>query len=88
MVVTSHSPTSLPATTGARSELNSPGQVEFVTISDVLGQNISPSLVTIRPRLSPAEADIDFGQHIIVIRDAKGNKDRVVPLPRKLVQNG
>jgi integron integrase len=30
--------------------------------------------------------DIDFGQGIIVIRDAKGDKDRIVPLPRRLVE--
>ena len=30
--------------------------------------------------------DIDFGQKFIAIRDAKGNKDRIVPLPRTLVQ--
>ena len=29
--------------------------------------------------------DVDFGQQIIVIRDAKGDKDRIVPLPKKLV---
>lgn len=29
--------------------------------------------------------DIDFGYMQILIRNAKGNKDRVVPLPRKLV---
>lgn len=29
--------------------------------------------------------DVDFGQRIIVIRDAKGDKDRIVPLPQKLV---
>lgn len=29
--------------------------------------------------------DIDFGQGFIAIRDAKGNKDRIVPLPKKLV---
>jgi integron integrase len=29
--------------------------------------------------------DIDFGQGIIVIRDAKGDKDRIVPLPKRLV---
>lgn len=30
--------------------------------------------------------DIDFGQGIIVIRDAKGDKDRIVPLPKRLVE--
>jgi len=30
--------------------------------------------------------DIDFSYHQIIIRNAKGNKDRVVPLPRKLVE--
>lgn len=30
--------------------------------------------------------DIDFGQGIIVIRDAKGDKDRIVPLPRRLTK--
>jgi len=30
--------------------------------------------------------DIDFSYHQIIIRNAKGNKDRVVPLPRKLVK--
>ncbi len=30
--------------------------------------------------------DIDFGYQQIMIRNAKGNKDRVVPLPNKLVQ--
>jgi hypothetical protein len=29
--------------------------------------------------------DIDFGQGIIVIRDAKGDKDRIVPLPKRVV---
>jgi integrase len=29
--------------------------------------------------------DVDFGQGIIVIRDAKGDKDRIVPLPKRLV---
>jgi integron integrase len=28
--------------------------------------------------------DVDFGQGIIVIRDAKGDKDRIVPLPKRL----
>lgn len=28
--------------------------------------------------------DIDFGQGFIAIRDAKGNKDRIVPLPKRL----
>ncbi len=31
--------------------------------------------------------DVDFGQHIIVIRDAKGDKDRVVPLPKRLIKH-
>ena len=31
--------------------------------------------------------DIDFDYHQIMIRDAKGNKDRVTPLPQKLVQS-
>ncbi len=31
--------------------------------------------------------DIDFGQQIIMIRDAKGDKDRIVPLPKKLVSH-
>jgi integrase len=30
--------------------------------------------------------DIDFGQNIITVRDAKGGKDRTVPLPKLLVQ--
>ena len=30
--------------------------------------------------------DIDFGQNCIVVRDSKGNKDRVVPLPALLVE--
>ena len=30
-------------------------------------------------------ADVDFGNGLIVIRDGKGGKDRVVPLPTKLV---
>ena len=30
--------------------------------------------------------DIDFGQSIIVVRDAKGGKDRTVPLPRMLAR--
>jgi integron integrase len=30
--------------------------------------------------------DVDFGQGIIVIRDGKGDKDRIVPLPRRLVE--
>ncbi len=30
--------------------------------------------------------DIDFDYQQIMIRDAKGNKDRVTPLPRKLIQ--
>jgi len=29
--------------------------------------------------------DVDFGQEFISIRDAKGNKDRIVPLPKKLI---
>ncbi len=29
--------------------------------------------------------DVDFEQQIIVIRDAKGDKDRIVPLPKNLV---
>ena len=29
--------------------------------------------------------DLDFGQGLIVIRDAKGDKDRIVPLPKRLV---
>jgi integron integrase len=29
--------------------------------------------------------DVDFGQGIIVIRDAKGDKDRIVPMPKRLV---
>lgn len=28
---------------------------------------------------------MDFGQGIITIRDAKGGKDRIVPLPKKLI---
>lgn len=31
--------------------------------------------------------DVDFGQHIIVIRDAKGDKDRLVPLPKRLIEH-
>ena len=30
-------------------------------------------------------ADVDFDYKQIVVRDAKGNKDRVVPLPRRLI---
>lgn len=30
--------------------------------------------------------DVDFGQGIIVIRDAKGGKDRIVPLPKRLIE--
>lgn len=30
--------------------------------------------------------DVDFGQGIIAIRDAKGGKDRIVPLPKRLVR--
>lgn len=30
--------------------------------------------------------DIDFGQGFIAIRDAKGNQDRIVPLPKRLVR--
>ncbi len=30
--------------------------------------------------------DVDFERHRIVIREAKGRKDRVVPLPRRLVE--
>lgn len=30
--------------------------------------------------------DVDFGQGIIVIRDAKGDKDRIVPLPKRLIE--
>jgi integron integrase len=29
--------------------------------------------------------DVEFGQGIIAIRDAKGGKDRIVPLPKKLI---
>lgn len=29
--------------------------------------------------------DVEFGKGILVIRDAKGGKDRVVPLPQKLI---
>jgi integron integrase len=29
--------------------------------------------------------DVEFGQGLIVVRDAKGGKDRVVPLPRRLI---
>ncbi len=29
--------------------------------------------------------DIDFGQNIIIVRDAKGGKDRAVPLPKLLI---
>ena len=28
--------------------------------------------------------DVDFDRHVIVVREAKGNKDRVVMLPRSL----
>ncbi|WP_167757091.1 integron integrase [Thiorhodococcus minor] len=31
-------------------------------------------------------ADVDFGNGLIVIRDGKGGKDRVVPLPARLVE--
>jgi integron integrase len=30
--------------------------------------------------------DLDFGNALIVVRDGKGGKDRVVPLPRRLVE--
>ena len=30
--------------------------------------------------------DVDFDYHQIIVRNAKGNKDRVVPLPRRLVK--
>ncbi len=30
--------------------------------------------------------DIDFDRHVIIVREAKGNKDRVVMLPRSLAQ--
>jgi integrase len=30
--------------------------------------------------------DIDFAYHQIVVRDGKGQKDRVVPLPQRLVE--
>ncbi len=29
--------------------------------------------------------DVEFGQGILAIRDAKGGKDRVVPLPKRLI---
>lgn len=29
--------------------------------------------------------DVDFGRHVIIVREAKGGKDRVVMLPRSLV---
>jgi integrase len=29
--------------------------------------------------------DVDFERHVIIVREAKGNKDRVVMLPRSLV---
>lgn len=28
--------------------------------------------------------DVDFDRHVIIVREAKGNKDRVVMLPRSL----
>ena len=28
--------------------------------------------------------DIDFDKHVIIVREAKGNKDRLVMLPRSL----
>ena len=31
--------------------------------------------------------DVDFDRHVIIVREAKGNKDRVVMLPRALVAN-
>ena len=31
--------------------------------------------------------DVDFGYQQIIVRQAKGKKDRVVPIPRKLVKN-
>ena len=31
--------------------------------------------------------DVDFDRHVIIVREAKGNKDRVVMLPRALVVN-
>jgi integrase len=37
-------------------------------------------------RFSPQHvADVDFDYQQIIVRDAKGNKDRVVPLPQRLV---
>ena len=30
--------------------------------------------------------DVDFDRHVLIVREAKGNKDRVVMLPRTLVQ--
>ena len=42
-------------------------------------------------RLSEAQRlrvkDVEFGQGILVIRDSKGGKDRVVPLPQKLISS-
>ena len=29
--------------------------------------------------------DVEFDRHVIIVREAKGNKDRVVMLPRSLV---
>ena len=29
--------------------------------------------------------DVDFDRHVVVVREAKGDKDRVVMLPRSLV---
>ena len=31
--------------------------------------------------------DVDFSYHQIIVRDGKGNKDRVVPLPQRLTQS-
>ena len=31
--------------------------------------------------------DVDFGYHQILVRNAKGKKDRVVPIPEKLIEN-
>lgn len=36
--------------------------------------------------LSPRVKDLDFDRHVIVVRDGKGGKDRVVMLPRALEQ--
>ena len=40
----------------------------------------------VKPVLSAAAGDLDFGQHQILVRDAKGGKDRVTILPNSLIK--